>query len=36
VHVIVTGDFNGTIEVESQLGQGTSFVLKFASDRPSS
>jgi DNA-binding LacI/PurR family transcriptional regulator/signal transduction histidine kinase len=36
VHDIVTGDFNGTIEVESQLGQGTSFVLKFASDRVSS
>jgi len=33
VHDIVTGDFNGTIEVESQLGQGTSFVLKFARDR---
>jgi DNA-binding LacI/PurR family transcriptional regulator/signal transduction histidine kinase len=33
VHDIVTGDFNGTIEVESQLGQGTSFVLKFARER---
>jgi signal transduction histidine kinase len=36
VHDIVTGDFNGTIEVESQLGEGTSFVLKFASERASS
>jgi signal transduction histidine kinase len=36
VHDIVTGDFNGTIEVESQLGQGTSFVLKFARERVSS
>jgi signal transduction histidine kinase len=29
VHDIVTGDFNGTIEVDSELGSGTSFVLKF-------
>ena len=28
VHDIVTGDFNGTIEVESRLGEGTSFVLR--------
>jgi DNA-binding LacI/PurR family transcriptional regulator/signal transduction histidine kinase len=28
VHDIVTGDFNGTIEVESRLGEGTSFVVK--------
>ena len=36
VHDIVTGDFNGTIEVESQVGEGTSFVLKFARERASS
>jgi C4-dicarboxylate-specific signal transduction histidine kinase len=30
VHDIVTGDFNGTIEVESRVGQGTSFVVKLA------
>jgi signal transduction histidine kinase len=29
VHDIVTGDFGGTIEVTSQLGQGTTFILRF-------
>ena len=29
VQDIVTGDFNGTIEVDSHLGQGTTFVLRF-------
>src|SRR6266542_1058176 len=29
VHDIVTGDFNGTIDVDSQVGRGTSFVLRF-------
>jgi signal transduction histidine kinase len=30
VHDIVTGDFNGSIEVESEPGVGTTFVLRFA------
>ena len=29
VQDIVTGDFNGTIDVDSHLGQGTTFVLRF-------
>jgi len=29
VRDIVTGDFNGTIDVDSQVGRGTSFVLRF-------
>ena len=29
VHDIVTSEFNGTIEAESELGQGTTFTLRF-------
>jgi DNA-binding LacI/PurR family transcriptional regulator/signal transduction histidine kinase len=35
VHDIVTGDFGGTIEATSQLGQGTTFILHFPLLKPS-
>ncbi len=34
VRDIVTGDFNGTIDVDSQVGRGTSFVLRFQNPTP--